>query len=153
MSFFKKKNLSSPMCTFWVITDLWPSWHAYSWIWGFPLICAHPTSSNTHKENWLPFPSCYQLSTVHWLGVRLHIHFLSICWDLFRLSLHGAGALCLSNFCGFLCVSALLCLVTVMSGDTVSLYPFTTSSCYSHSMLFSNDPWALGGEGVISIFH
>lgn len=87
--------------------------NVYSWNWDLTLKCVHPTRSNTHKENWLPIPTCYQLSTAHWLGVRLHIHFLSLCWDLFRLSLHRPGAFCLYNVCGFLCASALLCLVTL----------------------------------------
>ena len=106
-----------------------------SWNWDLPLKWAHPTCSNTHKENWLSFSSCYQLPTDHWLGERFHIHFLSVCWDLFRLNLHRAGAFCLYNPCGFL---------PVVSGDTVFLYPFTTSSCYSHSMLSSPmipEPW------------
>lgn len=113
-------------------------WNVCSWNWDLPLKCAQPTCSNTHKENWLPFSSCYQLPTAHWLGERFHIHFLSVCWDLFRLNLHKSGAFCLYSLCEFL---------PVVSGDTVSLYPFTTSSCYSHSMLSSPMILTLGKRG------
>lgn len=46
-----------------------------------------PLRGQTLRENWLSFPSSYQLPGDPSLGVQFHVYLVSLCWDLVWLEL------------------------------------------------------------------